>query len=111
MLSQSELKQIQNEGLVEEDPGEIDIFEMDDFGLVAPGAAPSVGMGGGMEMDMMDMEMDMMDEMEGMGMGGMMMGMGMAMMGRQIETDPVDYKLIRFYDFYGFPNSPKPGRS
>jgi len=47
-----------------------------------------------------------------MGMeGGMMMGMGMAMMGRgALEADPVDYKLIRFYDFAGFKNSPQFGR-
>ena len=43
--------------------------------------------------------------------GGMMMGMGMAMMGRSaLEEDPVDYKLIRFYDFAGFKNSPQFGR-
>lgn len=29
---------------------------------------------------------------------------------RGIEADPVEYKLLRFYDFVGFPNSPQPGR-
>ncbi len=53
------------------------------------------------------MDMDMGAGME----GGMMMGMGMAMMGRgALEADPVDYKLIRFYDFAGFKNSPQFGR-
>ena len=41
----------------------------------------------------------------------MMMGMGMAMMGRGgMEPNPVDYKLIRFYDFAGFKGSPQFGR-
>ena len=79
----------------------------DDTVLLAPNAAPSAGMGGmDMEMEMMGMDM----EME-MGMDSMMMGMGFAMMGRGVEVDPVEYKLIRFYDFVGFPVSPKYGRT
>ena len=82
----------------------------DDTELVAPGQRATGGMGGegGMGMGMeMDMDMDMGAGME----GGMMMGMGMAMMGRgALEADPVDYKLIRFYDFAGFKNSPQFGR-
>ena len=38
-------------------------------------------------------------------LGGMYLGMG------EIESDPVEYKLVRFYDFIGFPNSPEPRRT
>jgi hypothetical protein len=109
-LSQAELKKLANAGVEEEELPEFDPMGMEDVGLLAPGAAPGTGMSmemmdSSMGMDMMDMEMDMMGDM-----GGMMMGMSMSMMGRSIEVDPVDYKLIRFYDFAGFKNSPQPGR-
>jgi len=110
-LSQSQIKREQ--GNVEEET-EVKEFSMemeDDTELVAPGQRSNGGFGGddmygGMGMEMgMDMGMDMGME------GGMMMGMGMAMMGRgALEADPVDYKLIRFYDFAGFKNSPQFGR-
>lgn len=106
-LSQSEIKREQ--GNVEEDT-DIKEFSMemdDDAELVAPGERSNGGLSGEGygEMDMGGMDMDM--DME----GGMMMGMGMSMMGRgALEEDPVDYKLIRFYDFAGFKNSPKFGR-
>jgi hypothetical protein len=100
MIPHKELKaQSEDEG-----PEVFEVFTFDgedDSELIAPGGSPGMGMGGemdyGMEMDMEDME----------GMGGMgMMGMGMAMFGRgAIEKDPVDYKLIRFYDFAGFPST------
>ena len=106
MLSQKELER---ENSLEEDDEEIMDFsmDMDDTELVAPGQRSSMGMGMGMGMEMGEMDYGM-DEM---GMDGMMMGMGMAMMGRGgLEANPVDYKLIRFYDFAGFKNSPQFGR-
>ena len=105
-LSQSEIKREQGNLIDDEDTNEFSTE--DDSELVAPGQRSNGGMedmyGGGMGMDM---GMDMEGGME----GGMMMGMGMAMMGRgALEADPVDYKLIRFYDFAGFKNSPQFGR-
>jgi hypothetical protein len=106
MMPQKEIKQLLDADNVTE---EIQEFSLDDdsTALVNPGQR-SAGLGMGMDssydMASMGMEMDM--EMD-----GMMMGMGMAMFGRgAIETDPVDYKLIRFYDFAGFRNSPQFGR-
>ncbi|MEL6106104.1 MAG: hypothetical protein AAFU85_08710 [Planctomycetota bacterium] len=81
---------------------------------------------GGMGMDMMG-GMGM-DDMMGGGMGGMDMGMDMmgggmgggvtnAYAGKPAEEDPVDYKLLRFYDFWYIkgrkadPNAPKAGRT
>ena len=103
-LSQSEIKREQ--GNLDEEENTNEFSMEDDSELVAPGQRSNGGMGedmyGGMGMDMgMEMGME----------GGMMMGMGMAMMGRGgLEADPVDYKLIRFYDFAGFKNSPQFGR-
>jgi hypothetical protein len=37
-------------------------------------------------------------------------GGGMYGYGGRTEVDPVEHKLMRFYDFVGFPNAPKPGR-
>ena len=102
MIPQKELKELLNPGVVEEEAQEFDIEGNDNLTLLAPGARGGM-MGAGMDMDM-DMEMDMDMDMD---MGGMMGGM---MFGRGIERDPVDYKLIRFYDFVGFPKSPKFGR-
>jgi hypothetical protein len=69
--------------------------------------------GGGMGMDGMGMDdMDMGMGMDDMGMGmGMDMGMGGGSM-MMMETNPVDYKLIRFYDFMDprDKDSPKQGR-
>lgn len=78
--------------------------EDDNVVLVAPGEAGG-GFGSGDEMmdaSMgMDMEMDM-----GMGMGGMSFGRG------QVEKDPVEYKLVRFYDLAGsFKNAAQAGRN
>lgn len=104
MLSQ---KDLEREASMEEDDEEIMDFsmDMDDTELVAPGQKSSMGMG------MMGMDYEMDYGMDEMGMDGMMMGMGMAMMGRGgLETNPVDYKLVRFYDFAGFKNSPQFGR-
>ncbi len=98
MIPQKELKELLNPGVVEVEAPEFDLEGNDNLTLLAPGARGGM-MGGGMDMGM-EMDMDM-------GMGGMMGGM---MFGRGIERDPVDYKLIRFYDFVGFPKSPKYGR-
>ncbi len=107
-MSQSELKRQQGNTEEEEDITEFTMEMEDDTELVAPGQRSN----GGMDDMYGGMGMDMGMEMEDMGMNdGMMMGMGMAMMGRgALEADPVDYKLIRFYDFAGFKNSPKYGR-
>ena len=108
-LSQSEIKREQGNTEETEDVKEFSMEMEDDTELVAPGQR-SGGMFGGMGEDM-GMGMDMGMDMEGGMEGGMMMGMGMAMMGRgALEADPVDYKLIRFYDFAGFKNSPQYGR-
>lgn len=103
MIPQKELKELLNPGEEEEEIEDFVLGGESNFELAAPGARGGMGPGGGYDegMDMMDMEMEMGD------MGGMMGGM---MFGRGIEKDPVDYKLIRFYDFVGFPKSPKFGR-
>ena len=71
----------------------------DDTELTAPGGRG--GTSGGSMGSMGDMGamggMDMGD-MEGMGDFGM--DMGMAMMGRSLDPNPPEYKLVRFYDFY-----------
>lgn len=81
-------------------------------------AGMDMGMGMGMDMEMdggYGMDMDM-----GMGMDmGMDMGMGgdSGMAGKPAEDNPVDYKLIRFYDFFYFkgrkldPKGPQRDRS
>lgn len=107
MISHSELKKSQTTDVTDEEVKEFSMdMEDDDTTLVAPGQrSTSGGTYGGGEMYGMDMDM------ESYGMDGMMMGMGMAMMGRGgLEVDPVDYKLIRFYDFAGFKASPQFGR-
>ncbi|MCA9137316.1 MAG: hypothetical protein KDB00_11175 [Planctomycetales bacterium] len=76
-------------------PADRDKYTVD----IGGGNTRARGRGG---MDMMDMEMGM-DEAYDMEMGmGMGMGMGgqSAMEGQPAEENPVDYKLIRFYDFY-----------
>ncbi len=106
MIPQKELKEKLNPGQEEEEEEEFVLGEEGNLQLLAPGVRGG-GMGG---MDMMDMDMEMDMEME---MGGMMGGMmGSMMYGRGIEKDPVDYKLIRFYDFVGprYPKSPEFGR-
>ncbi len=104
MVDQKELKKLLNQDDEEVEIKEFSLEDDDDMSLVNPGQRAPMG-GMGMEMGMegsMDMEMEM---------DGMMMGMGMAMFGGGgIEVDPVDYKLIRFYDFAGFRNSPQFGR-
>ena len=70
---------------------------IDDFEAVSGGGV-SRSFGGMEEMDMeMGMEMDMeMDDGYGMGYG---MGGRPGMEGKAAEENPVDYKLLRFYDF------------
>lgn len=103
MLSQKDLENAAKAGEVQEDFREFTTDMEDDLTLVAPGQR------GGGTMGMMGMDYGM--EMDSMGMDSMMMGMGMAMMGRGgLEANPVDYKLIRFYDFAGFKGSPQFGR-
>ncbi|MGI9472494.1 MAG: hypothetical protein ACR2NZ_13215 [Rubripirellula sp.] len=106
MVPHKELKAQLGIDTIEDDPMEFSIDGAEGLDLVVPGErGGGLSGGGGYEMDM-DMGMDMEE-----GMDGMMMGMGMAMMGRSIEADPVDYKLIRFYDFAGFKSSPKKGHN
>lgn len=82
-------------------------YELDDDTIVLAGPGQRGGMGSsmGMPMDFGAADMQMMTG----GMGGMMG----AMMGRGVvEVDPVEHKLIRFYDFAGFgARSPTPGRT
>jgi hypothetical protein len=68
--------------------------------LADPGATGAMGgMGGGYDDMMMDSGFDEMYS------GG---GMGLFSRG-QVEVDPVDHKLIRFYDFGLYPSKAKPG--
>jgi hypothetical protein len=101
MISQTEMDR--NAAAVAGELVEITDFEFssdEDVKLAAPGmrnmGMPSA-MGGGYGDDMG------------------MMGGGMVMFSRgKIEKDPVEYKLMRFYDFAGasfFKNAPKPGRT
>lgn len=102
MVGKSEIRMqelMESQGIEEE-------INPDDLELAGPGATGMAGMGG-YDMDM-DMEMDM-----DMGMGmGMMMGMGMSASMSMVEEDPVEYKIMRFYDFArgGDAKSPLPGR-
>ncbi len=75
-----------------------DIFKDESVGLALPGVR---GGGQGMGMQSMDDMMEMMD---------MGMGMTAGYSGAGIEKNPVEYKLLRFYDFVGFANSPRPNR-
>lgn len=106
MVPHKDLKALENEDDEEQIFEPFSLENEDNSTLIAPGQ--SGGMDYGMEYGMED---DMMD-MEDMGMMGMMGGMGMAMFGRGgIEADPVDYKLVRFYDFAGFKKTnTRPGR-
>ncbi len=74
-----------------------ELFSDDSTVLVAPGET------GGDSYDQMDME----DAYEEMDMG---IGMSLGFRSGGIERNPVEYKLIRFYDFRGFNNPPQPGR-
>ncbi|WP_404309254.1 hypothetical protein [Neorhodopirellula lusitana] len=81
-----------------ESSAEVKEVNPDDLELAIPG---SIGFGG--------------EDNFGMGMGmGMEMGMNMGMSEsmNMVEVDPVDFKIMRFYDFArgGDPKSPLPGR-
>lgn len=100
MISQSEMERMKAEEAAMAGP-EITAFEFsadDEVKLAAPGIQ---NLGNGM----MDNGFDDMEMMAG---GMMMFSSG------KIEKDPVEYKLMRFYDFSGasfFKNAPKVGRS
>lgn len=101
MKTQRELQQEELEREAELAKLEARDATMTDFEVdIAGGNARSFGMGGyDMEMDM-GMDDDYMDMEMGMGMGGMgMMGSRSENEGKPAEENPVDYKLIRFYDF------------
>ncbi len=103
------------------DPGNIE-FDLKGGGR-AGGMMDDMGMGMGMGMDDMGMGMGM-DDM-GMGMEMGMGGGGAGQLGQPAEENPVDYKLLRFYDFFPYrhadddwkkrmkddPQAPKPGRT
>ncbi len=80
-------------------PADLQDFEID----VAGGQTRSFGggMDEGYDMEMgMDMDMDMgMDDEMGMGYGGGMGSGRSANEGKPAEENPVEYKLLRFYDF------------
>ncbi|KAA5540059.1 hypothetical protein FYK55_22365 [Roseiconus nitratireducens] len=111
MKSQRELEMEQAQREVEQKRQGPAIFDEEKVEIDMTGrASRSYGMG--MEMEMMDsmgmesgMEMDMM----------MMGGTGNAMAGKAAEENPVDYKLLRFYDFFYLrgaqrdPDAPKRG--
>lgn len=89
---------------------EVEVDSAENTTLAGPGAGGGLGMGmdSGMDGDYGDMSMDM-DMGAGMGMG---MGMGMSPSMAMVEKNPVEYKIMRFYDFArgGDPKSPMPGR-
>ncbi|NND99184.1 MAG: hypothetical protein HKN47_17845 [Pirellulaceae bacterium] len=88
-------------------------LSVDDIEFLDPDDSMGAGGGGyGGGDDYGDMGMDMMDEMgDDYGSGGGGGGYGRTV---AIEENPVDYKLIRFYDFAIDPrkddDAPKPGR-
>jgi hypothetical protein len=90
-------QQLENERLIEEqeklEAEEEEGLEQKEFELADPTATPGMNMGGyGAPMEYSGM----MGEMGGM--MGAMMGQG------QLDPNPVKYKLIRFYDFFGSPS-------
>ncbi|MEM6472654.1 MAG: hypothetical protein AAF802_24045 [Planctomycetota bacterium] len=100
---------------------EIDITGNSNGGFMGGGGMDDYGGMGGMGdygdmMGGMDDYGDMMGDMGGMmgGMGGYGGSTGMA--GKPAEANPVDYKLLRFYDFAWIPgaardaNAPRPNR-
>jgi hypothetical protein len=115
MKGKRELMMEQMEREAEAVPEEETPLNPDDFEIDTTGQASrsyEMGMDMGMEMGM-GMEMDYGMEGGGMGMGS---GRAATMRGKPAEEDPVEYKLLRFYDFAylrGAPrdkNIPKPGR-
>lgn len=108
LLSKRELEQ---KALMEEQENSKEFTDIEDLDkqfseieLAGPGAAGS--MRGGMGMGFDDMDMD-----AGMGFDDMYSGGGMGMFSRgQVEVDPVEHKLIRFYDFGVYPSKARPGR-
>ena len=116
-MSRAELQQQRLDQESGDDEPTLFNFEGDDnTELISPGSSQAGGGGSMGGMGAMDGMMgDMMSEMEDMGgMGGMM---GMTMMGRGLDPNPPEYKLVRFYDFlseelYGkkLPEDPQPGR-
>ncbi|MGB7329209.1 MAG: hypothetical protein WBD31_30285 [Rubripirellula sp.] len=108
MLSQAEITQQEliDKQAVEDAKDHDFVFDKDNnIELAGPGASG----GGGMDYGGMD---DMGYGMDGM---DMMSGGGMMMMGRgKVEADPVEHKLMRFYDFAGnsfFENAPVYGHT
>lgn len=91
-----------------------EIIDINDLELTGPESNGNNAMGMGMGMGSggsggyMDLQMDM-DMGAGMGMS---MGMGMSAESMMVEKNPVQYKIMRFYDFArgGDPKSPLPGR-
>lgn len=105
MLSKRELEEKEQiEAEKNDTSGIIDIenldFQNSETELAGPGA--SGGIDGGMDDFMDDMDEDFGDMYSGGGMGMFSRG--------QIEIDPVEHKLIRFYDFGLYPSKAKPGR-
>ncbi len=106
MLSQQELTAKKLSAETKAKDAEVTEFEFDtdnNIALTTPGAASNYGGGQG------SMDGYGMDAMDMMGGGGMMMyGRG------KIEADPVEHKLMRFYDFAGsgiFKSAPVPGHT
>lgn len=101
MISQLEMERKEAEAaeLLGAPITEFEFSSDEDVKLAAPGIG-SMGMASEMGMSYDDMGM---------------MGGGMMMFSRgKLEQDPVEYKLMRFYDFAGasfFKNAPKPGRT
>ncbi|MEM8669548.1 MAG: hypothetical protein AAGG48_18625 [Planctomycetota bacterium] len=109
-MSPDELERLANEDDEVTDFGTFNEDELDDISINDPGQGGGRGSGAGDYGGMLGMDMGMDAEMDDGGMSGMMMGMMMGMSGRGVEENPVDHKMIRFYDFGGFRSGPKPGR-
>lgn len=112
MKSKRELDAAKDDAANDDTPVDVNIDDVVSATDGSGGGGPGMsGYGGGMDMDMDEMEMEM-------GMGGSFGGPSTM----AIETDPVEYKLIRFYDFayaqlprfrasnWRDPNEPKRGR-
>jgi hypothetical protein len=107
MLSKRELEEQQFlEDEKNDRSGEINLddldFQNDQSELADPGSDGGMRSQNGMAYD---------DYGDDLGFDDMYSGGGMGMFSRgQVEIDPVEHKLIRFYDFGLYPSKAKPGR-
>ena len=105
LVSRADLKRKQSRDRNNEEVEAVDLDNIDlgdDTVLAGPGARR----GGGRD-DFMGDDSDMMTAMMGGGGGGMRMFGARG----KVDADPVQYKLVRFYDFRAMRKGLKPGRT